>query len=88
MSLSKVTRTACASGVTAMDEGRAPSSHLVAEGRRALADLRGDMGAPFDILHAHFAYSHLPALFPWSRGLARATVRSFYGPWAMEGWRA
>jgi len=59
--------------------------HLVAEGRDALADVRRDRGTPFDILHAHFAYSHLPALFPWSLDLARATVRSFYGPWAMEG---
>jgi len=58
---------------------------LIVEGRRALALARCDNGGPFDILHAHFAYSHLPALLPYAAPLARATVRSFYGPWASEG---
>ncbi len=58
---------------------------LAAEGKRVLDDLRRETGEPFDILHAHFAYSHLPTLLPHAKRLAHATVRSFYGPWASEG---
>lgn len=58
---------------------------LVAEGYQTLVALRREAGAPFDVLHAHFAYSHLPALLPHPTRLAHATIRSFYGPWASEG---
>ncbi len=58
---------------------------LVTEGYQTLVALRREAGEPFDVLHAHFAYSHLPALLLHPTRLARATIRSFYGPWASEG---
>ncbi len=58
---------------------------LLAQGWGALNELRQEGNAPFDVLHVHFAYSHLPALLPATAPLARATIRSFYGPWAAEG---
>lgn len=58
---------------------------LATDGKRVLDELRREAGEPFDVLHGHFAYSHLPALLPHAAPLARATVRSFYGPWASEG---
>ncbi len=67
------------------DRGLRALPALVSDGRRVLAELRREQGHPFDILHAHFAYSHLPALFSRRLDLAWATARSFYGPWALEG---
>jgi len=67
------------------DRGFRALPALVSDGRRVLAGLCRERGQPFDVLHAHFAYSHLPGLVSRSLNLARATVRTFYGPWATEG---
>jgi glycosyltransferase involved in cell wall biosynthesis len=64
--------------------GAAGMPRLVLGGRRALDAMLQEGEAPVDVLHVHFAYSHLPAFSP-RRALARATVRTFYGPWADEG---
>lgn len=55
---------------------------FVREGRRACRRLCAER--PFDVVHTHFAYAALGPL----RAVPPAVphVRSFYGPWHMEGW--
>jgi glycosyltransferase involved in cell wall biosynthesis len=62
--------------------GAGRATEFVREGRAACARLWAER--PFDIVHTHFAYAALGPLQAVPHDVPQ--VRSFYGPWAAEGW--
>lgn len=68
------------------DKGKSPAE-WIRNGREACAQLltqAAQEGKPFDIVHTHFAYAAVGPL----RAVAGAIphIRSFYGPWDVEGY--
>ncbi len=65
-------------------QGLRGAPRLVGAGRHLLLEMqRASPG--FDIMHVHFAYAHLPALLLPTMPVEPITIRTFYGPWALEG---